>query len=264
MLVRVKKEKNFVSYPFLIPKKEGDRPRFIVDYGHLKERKLYEALSPILPSPAAVATLKSALVFAKIDLRDAFYTLPLPKALHRVSTLRFGSAYYQFRRLPMGLFLSPYLLQTALQALLAGISQSWVHIDDILLWGKDEKELRSRVTKTIRLLHSARFRINLEKSVLAPRSTVKYCGLLFAVNKAWDFTADKLATLQEVLRMWDSSKKKRTQCYMGFLAYVLSACGLSLAWAKLMETRKVWRNNRKHKRYIEFSHTLLYIVHRSF
>ena len=28
---------------------------------------------------------------------------------------------------------------------------------------------------------------------------------------------------------------------MGFLAYVLSACGLSSAWAKLMETKKAWR-----------------------
>ena len=141
----------------------------------------------------------------------------------------------------MGLFLSPYILQTAIQALLAGMPQTWVHIDDILLWSKSEQELKNKVEQVIRLLHSARFRINVQKSVLQPRSTVHYCGLVFTAGKDWNFTADKLATLSEVLRTWDSQKKKRTQRYLGFLAYILSASGLSSAWAKLMERRKAWR-----------------------
>ena len=105
-------------------------------------------------------------------------TLPLPKALFRVSTIKFGSAYYQFRRLPMGLFLSPYILQTALQALLAGVPQIWVHIDDLLLWGRNAAELQQRIRRVVRLLHAARFRINTEKSQLIPVAAADGCHTL--------------------------------------------------------------------------------------
>ena len=114
VIFQVGKEKNFVSFPFVVPKKPGERSRFIVDYGHFKDKKLYLApkfrLMPILASPAAVSTFRHAVFFAKIDLRDAFHAMLLPRSLYRVSTFKFCGKFHQFRRLPMGLFLSPFLL----------------------------------------------------------------------------------------------------------------------------------------------------------
>ena len=153
IICQVKREKNFISYPFVVPKRPGERPRLTIDYGHLKDKGLYVApkfkLVPILASPAAVSTLKEAQFFAKIDLTDAFYAMPLPKSLFRVSTFKFGGKFYQFHRLQMGLFISPFLLQMAIQALMATVAQCWVHIDDIMLWGKSLAELRNRVEKVV-------------------------------------------------------------------------------------------------------------------
>ena len=133
IIVPTKRERNFVSYPFLIPKRPAEKPRFLMDYGHLKQNNLYRMpkfkLYPILASCSASATLSKAQFFAKIDPRDAFFAMPLPKSFHRISTFKFGGQFYQFRRLPMGLFVSPYLLQTAL--LLAPVRLCWVHICNI-------------------------------------------------------------------------------------------------------------------------------------
>ena len=97
IICQVKKERNFISCPFIVPKRPGERPRFIVDYGHLKDKGLYVApkfkLVPILASSVAVSTLKDAQFFAKIDLMDAFYAMPLLKLLFRVSTFKFGGKF---------------------------------------------------------------------------------------------------------------------------------------------------------------------------
>ena len=246
VIIAVKREKNFVSYPFILPKKAGERPRFIVDYGHLRDKDLYTAptfsLSPILASGAAVATLQHALFFAKVDLRDAFHTMPLPRTLRRVSTFSFAGKYYQYRRLPMGLYISPYLLQTALRALFKGVAQCWVHVDDILIWGRSQQEVREKITRVVRLLHSANFRINTKKSALKPQTTIQYCGLQFESGAQWEFTQDKVNTLRRVLETWDNNRKKRTKRYLGFVTYVLCASGLSAAWAKLIEKYPIWRS----------------------
>ena len=84
----------------------------------------------------------------------------------------------------MGPFVSPYLLQTGLQALLSQVRQCWVHIDDILIWGKEAEDVIKRVET------AANFRINTKKSQLLPRRTIHYCGLAFEAGKRWDFTPD--------------------------------------------------------------------------
>ena len=110
VVCKVPRERNFVSYPFLIPKKPGERPSFIADFGHLRSKNLYSApkfrLVPVIASAAASATLKEAKAFAKMNLIEAFHSMPLPRSLWRVSTFKFGGQFYQFRRLPMGLYVT--------------------------------------------------------------------------------------------------------------------------------------------------------------
>ena len=238
VIVQVPKERSFGFFPFIIPKKSGEKPRLIIDYGHLRTRRLYSVpkfqLRPILASAPACSTLAIARFFAKIDIKEAFYSPPLPKALWRVSTFKFGNKFYQFRRLPMGLFISPYLLQTAMRALLKGVPNSWVHIDDILLWGKSQAELRDRVILFLRRLYQEQLRVNLQKSKLEPQRTIDYCGLRFEASSPWNFTEDKVRTLHKVLFTWDKHREKRTRRYLGFVTYVLFSLGLSSAWAKLI------------------------------
>ena len=243
IITRVPKDRSFVSFPFLVPKASG-KHRLIIDYRHLREKDLYTAprfrLIPIIASERAAPSLKSAVFFAKIDLRDAFYSMPILPALRRVSTFKLGRQYYQFKRLPMGLFISPYLLQSTLRTLLLGLDQTWVHLDDILLWDQSAVQLHKRVAELLRRLHSVGFRINVVKSQLAPQRKITFCGLALSCGN-WDFTRDKLSSLRKILSDWP--KRAFTHKWFqtrGFLAYMLTSIGLSSAWLRLCD-RQFWR-----------------------
>lgn len=77
----------YVSHPFVVPKPDGS-PRFIVDYAHF--RGAYQKVPMYLPSFAAV--IKQAnlidMWMVKIDLRDAFYAVPLPTQLKQLTAFR--------------------------------------------------------------------------------------------------------------------------------------------------------------------------------
>ena len=237
VICRAKKSNSFCSMPFLIPKRDNRKLRFIVDYGHLRVNKLYKApkfsLRPILASRPAVMTLKIAKFFAKVDLREAFFSVPIPEVLSEVSTFKFEGQFYRFKRLPMGLFLSPYILQSILRTVLRGIPKSWVHIDDILLWDDNYDNVRKNLDDIIRMLHRVGFRLNTQKSILKPKSYIEYCGLSFN-GKAWNLTKDKEIMLFKLLKSWPRKGKKLNQA-KGFINFVLYMFGLSATWIRLVD-----------------------------
>ena len=249
VISRARKDRAFQSYPFLVPKAAAGKQRLVIDYGHLKRCAGYFSpkftLRPIVASASAAATLKAAKWFVKLDLRDAFYSIPIPSRLRWVSTFKFGDSFFVFNRLPMGLFISPYLLQSILRSILARFPRSWVHIDDILLWDTDVSRLQSSLRRIIRALHGAGFRLNLRKSILAPTQQITYCGLSFTSGR-WDFTRDKIATWRRILRHWPRrADSHRRQQARGFMSYVLFAVGLSSAWLRLADHRG-WRDLLRH------------------
>ena len=71
------KHSPFLSYPFLIPKPNGDR-RFIVDYAHLTPRMIVPPMR--LPSFPRMITQQRFSRHDKaivIDLKNAFFSLPV-------------------------------------------------------------------------------------------------------------------------------------------------------------------------------------------
>ena len=136
---------SFVSYPFIIAKSDGSA-RVIIDYGHLKAAGIYSSPTFFLPPLLAVELNRMELCrcswYCKIDLKSAFYAVPLLQVLRKVSTFAFGGKRYQFRVLPMGLYISPYILQTILKTLLHHfLFGIWIHINDLLLFACSRQEL---------------------------------------------------------------------------------------------------------------------------
>lgn len=120
------------------------------------------------------------LVAIRINLRDAFYSLPLhPRAPH-LTTFKVGTRRYQFTRLPMGLSCSPRILQGVLQEVIAPfrvrVHTSWVHIDDVF-FAAPEHILVPLVPAIVAAFSSAGFTLNERKSLLVPSRVINYLGL---------------------------------------------------------------------------------------
>ena len=116
---------------------------------------------------------------ARLDIKDAFYSLPLLDRLQAVSAFRWRSATFRFNSLPMGLFISPAILQGVVNHVLrVADTFAWAHVDDILIVGPSPLVVKSAVTRTIRELHRWGFFLSISKSCLRPVQKLTFCGIV--------------------------------------------------------------------------------------
>ena len=146
-----------------MPKASGES-RLIVDFSHLQGKYT----KPVLHMPAFPAVLRRLYpleqrdYLVRIDLRAAFYNVPLPERLRDVTAFRFDGNTYVFKVLPMGLFVSPAILQAVVQETVRKVIPgpqrrdgmfAWVHLDDILVAADQWQKIQTVLRKLIRVLH---------------------------------------------------------------------------------------------------------------
>ena len=115
--------------------------------------------------------------FTVLDLKDGYYQIPL-KPEHRFKTaFYFENKLYQWTRMPQGFKNSPAIFQrimdTLLESLIGNCCQ--VYLDDIIIYGKNEKEHDENLNKVLTELTKMKFKINDEKVQFKQRK-VKVLG----------------------------------------------------------------------------------------
>ena len=114
-------------------------------------------------------------MLAKLDLKDAYWQIPLDKRSREVVTINTTKGLYQFNRLPKGLKTSSFIFQRVIEEILSGIDGLVVYQDDILVYAKSSSELARRVSSIIQRLEQKSVTINSEKSILNA-TRVKFLG----------------------------------------------------------------------------------------
>jgi len=129
--------------------------------------------------------IRSALVLlsqndymASIDLKDAYFLIPVHSEFRKFLRFRFNSKLYQFTCLPFRLCTSPYVTQKIMKPVmnklrLLGIL-SIIYIDDLIFINKIFKKCLKNIHDAINLLESLGFIINFKKSSLIPNQKCKY------------------------------------------------------------------------------------------
>ena len=243
-LIQKWKRTAFVSYPFVVPKASGES-RLIVDFSHLRGKYT----KPVLHMPAFPAVLQRLYpleqgdYLVRIDLRAAFYNVPLPERLRDVTAFRFDCNTYVFKVLPLGLFISPAILQAVVQEAVRKIvpgpqrrdgTFAWVHLDDILVAANTWQKIQTVLRKLVRVLHEYGFYLAPKKSILKPTQTLSYCGLLLDTRQArYAVSTSRIHFFQQLLR---TSARFSKQAW-GYLAFWLYALGLS-SIARLLNYNK--------------------------
>ena len=136
----------FYSTLFLVPKKDGGVRPVI----NLKQ------LNAFLEVPhfkmEGIQTLKSLLKrgdwLVKVDLKDAYFSIPISREHRKYLCFAVGNNTYQFNCLPFGLASAPWVFTKTLKPVAAlgrelGV-QLIVYIDDILLLAESEEKARVR------------------------------------------------------------------------------------------------------------------------
>ena len=144
------------SSPILLAKKPGGGIRFCVDYRKLNSLTKKDAY-PLPLIAETIARLKKAIVFTKIDIRQAFHKLRMAIESENATTFasRFGA--YKWKVMPFRLTGGPALWQCFINDLLWEYLNDFctVYLDDILIYNSSMKKHRQHVRKVLTKLREA-------------------------------------------------------------------------------------------------------------
>uniref|UniRef100_A0A1X7V3L1 Reverse transcriptase domain-containing protein n=1 Tax=Amphimedon queenslandica TaxID=400682 RepID=A0A1X7V3L1_AMPQE len=127
---------------FLVPRKDGGQ-RPVINF-----KKLNSFISAPHFIIKGIYTLKSLLQkedwLVKIDLKDAYLSIPISKEHRKYLCFEFRDRFYQFNCHPFGLALAPWVFTKTLKPIASLVQELGIrlvlYIDDILLKAETKKK----------------------------------------------------------------------------------------------------------------------------
>ena len=168
----------FVSNVFVRPKKDGTY-RMILNLKSLNEFVVYQhfKMDNIL---TALKLMRPKCFMASVDLKDAYYSVPIASEDRKFLSFEWKGDYYQYTCLPNGLACAPRLFTNILKPIYAHLHSvghvSMGHIDDSFLVGYTRSACKLNIQHTVECFDSLGFVIHPEKSVLIPTQELEFLG----------------------------------------------------------------------------------------
>ena len=188
---------DFVSTIFLRPKKDGTHRTILnlkqfnefVEYHHFKMDTLETAINMVKPG----------CYMASVDLKDAYYTVPIDLGLPKFLKFWFDGKYFQYIWLPNGLASAPRvftkLLKPVYSALRSAGHRSSGYIDDYYLQGDTFEECRANVIDTTTFMQLGFF-VHPDKLVFLPTQRLTFLGFfLDSVHMTVTPTEDRVGKI---------------------------------------------------------------------
>ncbi|XP_056380443.1 uncharacterized protein LOC130275879 [Hyla sarda] len=176
----------FLSNLFLVKKKDGGYRPVInlktlnnyVCYHHFKMEGIHLLRDLLLPEDW----------LAKIDLKDAYLTVPMHHLSQPYLQFLWKDQKWQFTSLPFGLSSAPWcftkLLRPVVALLRARGVRLIIYLDDILLMAQSLSRIHLHIQWTLSLFSNLGFIINMEKSILSPSKELEFLGFLINTQSA--------------------------------------------------------------------------------
>ena len=169
-----------LSPVFLVPKKDGgNRPVIIlkklnqyIEYQHFKMEGI-QALKSLI---------KKGDYMVKLDLKDAYFSLPIHKAFRKYLRFAWKGKIYEYQVLGFGLAVGPRYFTKTLKPVIAFLRRLGIRIviylDDMILLNQCSQMLMKDLTSLRWLLENLGFLINWKKSVIVPLQEIQFLGFL--------------------------------------------------------------------------------------
>ena len=179
ILQPLERQGGFYSAYFVIPKKTGGlRP--VLDLrgvNHWLKRMKFRMLSPA----RVLQAMSKGLWFTTIDLKDAYFQIPIHPSCWKYLRFAFEGVAYEFMVLPFGLSLAPRTFTKCMEAVLAPLAARGVtilnYLDDWLVCAHSEEEVRLATCKVVQHIQQLGLVLNHEKSHLTPSQVVTFIGI---------------------------------------------------------------------------------------
>ena len=197
----------------VVPKKDG-QIRLCGDYKVTCNPQIDVEQYP-LPRPQDMfATLSGGQKFTKLDLRQAYFQLPLEESSRKYVTINTHRGLYEYTRLPFGVSSAPALFQKTMDTILQGLPGVTCYIDDILVTGANDQEHLQNLEQVLERLSHQGMRLKESKcSFLMP--SVDYLGHRIDASGLHP-TSEKL---EAVLKAPTPRNLKELRSFLGLINY---------------------------------------------
>ena len=191
----------FLSPIFLVPKADGSyRP--VINLRDLNSHIAYHHFKM-----EGIKTVKGLMKkgdwLAKLDLKDAYLSVPMSPVHTHLLRFQWQNQTYQFNTLPFGLSSAPYVFTKLLKPAVAILRRLGIrvvlYLDDMLIMANSKEEARLHLATAMHLLTALGFILNLNKSVSTPTQKVVFLG--FCLDSRTLLISLPTSKIQSVQRM---------------------------------------------------------------
>lgn len=239
---------SFINRIFPVTKKDGGT-RPVIDCRELNEHipKIHfkmESLSSVKH------TLRRRDYMVKVDIKDAYFHLPIAKRHRRFLRFYWNNQLYEFQALPFGVTSAPRIFTKTMRPVI-GILRSRgvrciIYLDDLLIMATTKEKCLQHLRQTLEILSRLGFRINWKKSSLIPTQVEQFLGLTIDSHEMlFKVPREKLTSVMASLRQLIPL----TAVTLRQLAHIIGKL-MALEAAVLpvrLRTRELLRNLNHHK-----------------
>ncbi|XP_074640019.1 uncharacterized protein LOC141911049 [Tubulanus polymorphus] len=223
---------------FMVPKATGGQ-RTVIDLSSLNRHLDIPRFRMTKPKDV-IQGLRPGQWAASLDLKDAYFQVPIHPKSRRFLRIKWKGRQFQFRSLPFGLSTAPWvftkLVKSVQKVLQSRGVRLFVYLDDWLIVANSAQECREAMTSVLDLVHQLGFRVNREKSQLTPAQQFTYLGMDFDLRIGKVFPSMvRVAKLQEAVA--GVSTTPRTARYWSRLLGSISSMGLVVPLGRLRSRR---------------------------
>ena len=172
----------------------------------------------------------------RIDLKDAYFSIPIHQCHQKYSRYRWEKRMYQFKCLPFGLASAPRIFTKVLRPVvgyLRGIGiRSVIYLDDLLLLNQKKKSFKEHTVIALEILEALGFLVNYPKSSMTPDQAITFLGFdIDSTSKRLSLPKEEVAALKQQVRAM--SKRKLVSARVLALIGKMSATLLAVRPAPL-------------------------------
>ena len=170
----------FLSNIFLVPKHDGGH-RLILNLKHLNEfvEKHHFKMETL---KTALSLVKPNAFFGSLDLRQAYYSLPIHKECRKFLRFIWDGVIYEYSSLPNGLSTGTRIFSKLLKPMYSALRKlghtNVAYIDDSFLQSDTYHECVRNISDTLHLADDLGFTVHKAKSVVIPTQTIVFVGFV--------------------------------------------------------------------------------------
>jgi hypothetical protein len=181
--VEEKNAKHILPF-FTVPKDTTDF-REIMDFKYFNT--FVKNVSANVPGyPEIFEAQQGAKFYGKIDLTKAYQRIIIAEEIRPYLCFKFRGKCYMWTRMPFGLNIAPAVYQIFVQRLIVKQDSAINYLDDIKIWGKNERTVKQTIEEVIKNLERNNVLINYKKSILEPVKEIEYLGYVWREGKLFN------------------------------------------------------------------------------